>query len=96
MTKTDTHHLYELCRRYEQELNEALLAQGVPILDPETVSYRDFVAEWNALPESRREFWRLRFETGYDEIAKADRRKLATAFAASDPSHSVANSVRAA
>ena len=45
-----------------------------------TASYLEFVAVWDLLPESRRESWRRQFETGYEEVAKAERLELLRAF----------------
>ncbi len=80
MNNGDTAQLYQLYCRFLEDLNQAVHSSGARLSDVRTASYLEFVAVWDLLPESRRESWRRQFETGYEEVAKAERLELLRAF----------------
>ncbi len=86
-------HLYPLYCDYIEHINQSANLRGERLADISVVSQPDFLAIWNTLPESRRDFWQRRFEAGYDEVADLERRKLVAAFTSNDLNHAEFNAV---
>jgi hypothetical protein len=96
MSETDTAQIYRLYCQYTQHLNQAVQFEGIRLSDVKTVSHYEFTATWISLPESRREFWRRRFEVGYEEVARIECRELVAAFESRNSTHAIVAPVRAA
>jgi len=96
MDDAGSDHLYSRYCSYTQQLNQAvrLQAAGYPPVRP--MSPAQFRTIWNSLSVSRREFWRLRFEVGFDETVQTESRKLGAAVSSGDISPPVVRLGRAA
>ncbi len=93
---TDPADLYPLYCDYIHHINRSSSLRGGRLADVSVVSQSDFLAIWNALPESRRNFWQRRFEAGHDEVGNLERRTLVAAFTSGNLNHTEFNAVRAA
>ncbi len=95
MSAQELEQLYHLYCSYTGRLNAAVDCQGMRIPDLKAVTYPEFQAIWSSISELQQEFWRQRFEAGYEDVAEAQRRRLVAAFASNTSRHEI-SSVRAA
>ncbi len=73
--------VYLLYCEYASQLRIAAGRHHCRSVGSEPMLALDFAAAWRSLSRSRREFWWLRFEAGYSEIAAVESEKLNEVFA---------------
>ena len=95
MNVQELERLYQMYCSHTGRVNEAMDCQGMRVSELTSVTHAEFLAIWSSLSESQQEFWQRRFETGYDDVAKAQHRTLLATFASNTSPHEI-SSVRAA
>lgn len=96
MSGQDQEILYNSYCVYVDHVNAAVAGQRFRVPALKSVTYPSFLEIWNATSEQHRQWWRQRFDTGYEVVAEAQHRKFVAAFTAEAISAQSIRSARAA
>ena len=96
MGEQDRERLYDLYCGYIERVNQGVNGQRFRVAALKSATHPDFLAIWNSISEQQRQWWRQRFESGYEVVAEAQHRKLVAAFTANAMPATSVRSVRAA